>query len=121
VIKNIVNLNGEKSVSNSTNIAFFTERQPVDSKPDVGEPCLAATGANDQKIQKLTLEYQEPTPAVALKNATVELSLDAGVTYEVVVHKFSLKEDDWITPGQLYSAANGLGVVLKQSLKLKRA
>src|SRR5882672_11380902 len=100
-IKNIVNLNGEKSVSNSTNIAFFTGNvnQSIQSLTSVNL-VLQATGANDQKIQKLTLEYQEPTPAVALKNATVELSLDAGVTYEVVVHKFSLKEDDWITPGQ---------------------
>lgn len=122
-IKNIVNLDGEKSVSNSTNIAFFTGavNQSIQNLTLVNL-VAQATGPNDPKHERLILEYQQPSPtAVALKNVTIEMKevSEADSAYRVRVHKFSLKEDDWITPGQLYSAANGLGIVLRDSLKMK--
>jgi hypothetical protein len=122
-IKNIVNVNGEKAVSNSTNIAFFAGNLNLSIQNLAAVNLVAQSGdPNDAKHEKLILELRQGTPVgVALKNCTVEMKVqgDPDASYKVVVHKFSLKEDDYQTPGQLYSTANGLGVVINQSLKMK--
>lgn len=120
-VKNIVNLNGEKAVSGSTNIGFFTGNinQTVANLTAVN--LVASSGApNDAKHRKLTLEVQQPTPAVSLKDVTVYMKIqsEADAAYKKVVDKFSMQDDDFQTAGQLYTVANGNGIVLNESLKM---